>query len=158
ARRGLVRRTTSAPRADGVRPAASRASGRQGSDDLQNATASLAVTPRVFGIAADLPRNERHRSTRPGVQAASCFDDGGSSRATGAGRALRLPEGGGAKKAAFRRACRGKNGRSGEIRTHDPQHPMLMRYQAALRSDPGKANIIGKPPNATGAGLTGAPA
>ena len=26
-------------------------------------------------------------------------------------------------------------GRSGEIRTHDPQHPMLMRYQAALRSD-----------------------
>jgi hypothetical protein len=27
-----------------------------------------------------------------------------------------------------------KNGRSGEIRTHDPQHPMLMRYQAALRS------------------------
>src|SRR6516165_1638482 len=30
-----------------------------------------------------------------------------------------------------------KNGRSGEIRTHDPQHPMLMRYQAALRSDRG---------------------
>ena len=29
------------------------------------------------------------------------------------------------------------NGRSGEIRTHDPQHPMLMRYQAALRSDRG---------------------
>src|SRR5271154_2540349 len=26
-------------------------------------------------------------------------------------------------------------GRSGEIRTLDPQHPMLMRYQAALRSD-----------------------
>ena len=30
-----------------------------------------------------------------------------------------------------------RNGRSGEIRTHDPQHPMLMRYQAALRSDRG---------------------
>ena len=29
------------------------------------------------------------------------------------------------------------NGRSGEIRTLDPQHPMLMRYQAALRSDRG---------------------
>src|SRR5580698_640835 len=29
----------------------------------------------------------------------------------------------------------GRAGRSGEIRTHDPQHPMLMRYQAALRSD-----------------------
>src|SRR6516225_11856361 len=29
------------------------------------------------------------------------------------------------------------SGRSGEIRTHDPQHPMLMRYQAALRSDRG---------------------
>src|SRR5580658_1796075 len=28
-------------------------------------------------------------------------------------------------------------GRSGEIRTLDPQHPMLMRYQAALRSDRG---------------------
>src|SRR5215472_11428498 len=31
----------------------------------------------------------------------------------------------------------GEAGRSGEIRTHDPQHPMLMRYQAALRSDRG---------------------
>jgi hypothetical protein len=30
-----------------------------------------------------------------------------------------------------------RDGRSGEIRTHDPQHPMLMRYQAALRSDRG---------------------
>ena len=30
-----------------------------------------------------------------------------------------------------------KIGRSGEIRTLDPQHPMLMRYQAALRSDRG---------------------
>src|SRR5665213_3928102 len=28
-----------------------------------------------------------------------------------------------------------RSGRSGEIRTLDPQHPMLMRYQAALRSD-----------------------
>ena len=27
------------------------------------------------------------------------------------------------------------NGRSGGIRTHDPQSPRLMRYQAALRSD-----------------------
>ncbi len=26
-------------------------------------------------------------------------------------------------------------GRSGGIRTHDPQSPRLMRYQAALRSD-----------------------
>jgi hypothetical protein len=29
----------------------------------------------------------------------------------------------------------GKFGRSGGIRTHDPQSPRLMRYQAALRSD-----------------------
>ncbi len=27
-------------------------------------------------------------------------------------------------------------GRSGGIRTHDPQSPRLMRYQAALRSEP----------------------
>ena len=33
----------------------------------------------------------------------------------------------------------GEAGRSGEIRTHDPQHPMLMRYQAALRSDRGSS-------------------
>src|SRR6516165_2510237 len=33
------------------------------------------------------------------------------------------------------------DGRSGEIRTHDPQHPMLMRYQAALRSDRGRSAI-----------------
>jgi hypothetical protein len=30
-------------------------------------------------------------------------------------------------------------GRSGGIRTHDPQSPRLMRYQAALRSDRGDA-------------------
>src|SRR6267154_3175006 len=36
-----------------------------------------------------------------------------------------------------------KNGRSGEIRTHDPQHPMLMRYQAALRSDRGISGEAG---------------
>ena len=36
--------------------------------------------------------------------------------------------------AAARRRREGV-GRSGEIRTLDPQHPMLMRYQAALRSD-----------------------
>src|SRR5262249_15328942 len=39
--------------------------------------------------------------------------------------------------------CAGREGlragRSGEIRTHDPQHPMLMRYQAALRSDRGSS-------------------
>lgn len=29
----------------------------------------------------------------------------------------------------------GKNGRSGGIRTHDPQSPRLMRYQAALCPD-----------------------
>ena len=29
-----------------------------------------------------------------------------------------------------------ENGRSGGIRTHDPQSPRLMRYQAALRSEP----------------------
>ncbi len=31
----------------------------------------------------------------------------------------------------------GKNGRSGGIRTHDPQSPRLMRYQTALRSGRG---------------------
>src|SRR5437763_1647157 len=36
-----------------------------------------------------------------------------------------------------------RNGRSGEIRTHDPQHPMLMRYQAALRSDRGISGEAG---------------
>jgi hypothetical protein len=30
---------------------------------------------------------------------------------------------------------KGKDGRSGGIRTHDPQRPMLVRYQAAPRSD-----------------------
>src|SRR5215831_3000197 len=41
------------------------------------------------------------------------------------------------------RPGRREDGRSGEIRTHDPQHPMLMRYQAALRSDrAGPANKI----------------
>ena len=29
-------------------------------------------------------------------------------------------------------------GRDGEIRTHDPQHPMLVRYQTALRPDRAK--------------------
>jgi hypothetical protein len=33
----------------------------------------------------------------------------------------------------------GLNGRSGGIRTHDPQSPRLMRYQAALHSDCGGA-------------------
>ena len=33
------------------------------------------------------------------------------------------------------RRGRRRNGRSGGIRTHDPQSPRLMRYQAALRSD-----------------------
>lgn len=28
-----------------------------------------------------------------------------------------------------------KNGRYGGIRTHDPWHPMTVRYQAALRTD-----------------------
>ncbi len=28
-----------------------------------------------------------------------------------------------------------KNGRSGEIRTPDPHNPIVVRYQAALRSD-----------------------
>ena len=27
------------------------------------------------------------------------------------------------------------NGRNGEIRTHDPLHPMQVRYQAALRPE-----------------------
>ncbi len=34
------------------------------------------------------------------------------------------------------------SGRSGEIRTPDPQHPMLMRYRAALRSESGLAAVI----------------
>ena len=29
------------------------------------------------------------------------------------------------------------NGRAGEIRTHDPLHPMQVRYQTALRPGPG---------------------
>jgi hypothetical protein len=36
-----------------------------------------------------------------------------------------------------------ENGRSGGIRTHDPQSPRLMRYQAALRSDTAPSS---KPP------------
>ena len=36
---------------------------------------------------------------------------------------------------------RGKFGRSGGIRTHDPQSPRLMRYQTALRSDCGPDSI-----------------
>ena len=47
------------------------------------------------------------------------------------------------------RRRRREDGRSGEIRTHDPQHPMLMRYQAALRSDraalPTRAIIVFRP-------------
>jgi hypothetical protein len=38
-------------------------------------------------------------------------------------------------------APRGKIGRSGGIRTHDPQSPRLMRYQTALRSDSGPDSI-----------------
>ena len=34
-----------------------------------------------------------------------------------------------------------RNGRSGGIRTHDPQSPRLMRYQTALRSDGGRLSI-----------------
>ena len=52
----------------------------------------------------------------------------------------RIPVGSSAFSRPARRCCgafgtRREVGRSGEIRTHDPQHPMLMRYQAALRSD-----------------------
>ena len=48
-----------------------------------------------------------------------------------------------------------KNGRSGEIRTHDPQHPMLMRYQAALRSDAPVLSIIATPAGARNAPAAG---
>ncbi len=34
-----------------------------------------------------------------------------------------------------------EDGRSGGIRTHDPQSPRLMRYQAALRSDRGERSF-----------------
>ena len=37
------------------------------------------------------------------------------------------------------RAARDLIGRSGGIRTHDPQSPRLMRYQTALRSDEPRA-------------------
>ena len=38
------------------------------------------------------------------------------------------------------------DGRSGGIRTHDPLTPSQVRYQAALRSDIGKAGLIGGAP------------
>jgi hypothetical protein len=48
---------------------------------------------------------------------------------------------------------RPKDGRSGGIRTHDPQRPMLVRYQAAPRSDrtmnPDGGYVAGAPPSMT---------
>src|SRR6185437_7452839 len=39
-----------------------------------------------------------------------------------------------------------KDGRAGEIRTRDPQHPMLMRYQAALLPAKSMATIVSARP------------
>ena len=39
------------------------------------------------------------------------------------------------ERGAGRRLVAGENGRGDVIRTHDPLHPMQVRYQAALRPD-----------------------